>query len=149
MDTPEPKEAHPVKTLIVEDDASIRILLQRILEKYGECHFAENGAQAVEVFADARAFGNPFDLVCLDIMMPEMDGHEALRRMRTIEEQHGIMALNGATIIMITALNDYRAVSDAYSGLCTEYLVKPFEKARLLELLIEHRLITPEQAAVR
>lgn len=138
-----------MKALIVEDDPSIRLLLQKILEKYGECHTAENGTQAVEAFSDAHAFGRPFNLVCLDIMMPEMDGHEALRQMRAIEEQHGITALNGATIIMITARHDYRAVSAAYAGLCNEYLVKPFEKARLLELLIEHRLITPEQAAVR
>jgi len=67
-----------MKTLIAEDDFTGRLLLQEILKRYGALHIAVNGKEAVEAVRTAMDAGEPYDLVCLDIMMPEMDGYQAL-----------------------------------------------------------------------
>src|SRR3989304_1394191 len=93
-----------VKTLIVEDDFTSSLLLQGILKPYGTSHTALNGNQAVEAVRAALEAGEPYNLICLDIMMPEMDGQEALRQIRALEEAKGIIAINGAKVVMTTAL---------------------------------------------
>ena len=88
-----------MKSLIVEDDFSSRFLLQGLLEPYGDCHVAVNGREAVSAYRMALDAGQPYDLVCLDIMMPEMDGHAALKEIRAMEESKGIDSTHGAKII--------------------------------------------------
>jgi len=124
-----------MKTLIVEDDFTSRLLLQELLKGYGPSHVAVNGKEAVEATRLALEAGEPYDLICLDIMMPEMDGQQALREIRAQEEARGIISSNGAKIVMTTALGDLKNVSAAYSGLCDGYLTKPIQKAKLLEEL--------------
>ena len=65
-----------IKTLIVEDDFACRKALQIFLSEYGNCFIAVNGCEAVEAVRQALDEDQPYDLICLDIMMPEMDGHE-------------------------------------------------------------------------
>jgi len=129
-----------MKTLIVEDDFTSRLLLQELLKSYGPCHIAVNGKEAVEATAAALE-DEPYDLICLDIMMPEMDGQEALRRIREQEEARDILSSNGAKIVMTTALDDIKNVSAAYQSLCDGYLTKPIQKAKLLEELRKLELI--------
>ena len=79
-----------MKTLIVEDEFTSRRLLQKILAAYGECDIAIHGKEALEAFRLARDEREPYDLICLDIMMPEMDGQETLKMIRKTEEEMGI-----------------------------------------------------------
>ena len=130
-----------MKVLIVEDDFSSRLLLQMLLSKYGECHIAVNGAEAVLAFRMALDAGKPYDLICLDIMMPEMDGQTALKEMRAQEEARGIVSTHGAKIIMTTALDNVKNVAAAYQELCDGYLVKPIDKAKLIGLLAELKVL--------
>ncbi len=130
-----------MKTLIVEDDAISRLLLQEILKRYGTAHAATNGKEAIEAVRSAMDNDEPFDLVCLDIMMPVMDGREALKEIRNLEESRGITSSRGAKIIMTTALDQLKEVSQAFQGLCDAYLVKPIQKAELLANLQEFQLI--------
>ena len=127
-----------MKTLIVEDDFISRVLLQELLKNYGPAHIAINGKEAVAAVEAALEKNEPYDLICLDIMMPEMDGQSALKEIRAKEEAKGIISSNGSKIVMTTALKDTKNVSTAYYSLCDAYLVKPIEKAKLLEEL--HRL---------
>ena len=78
-----------MRTLIVEDDFTSRLLLQTYLSRYGECHVAINGKEAVEAFRMSKQNGSKYDLICMDIMMPEMDGQTALREIRALEEAGG------------------------------------------------------------
>lgn len=130
-----------MKTLIVEDDLSNRLLLHGILQTYGECHIAVNGQEAVTAFGKALGENAPYDLVCLDIMMPEMDGQETLRRFRKLEEEAGILMTDGVRVIMSTALDDKKNIMTAFREQCDAYLVKPIDTRKLKEHLKSMRLI--------
>ena len=121
-----------MKCLIVEDDFTCRRLLQAYLAHYADCFIACNGQEAVEAFTEALDTGEPYDLICLDIMMPGMDGHTALARLRQIEMQRGIGGLDSVKVIMTTALDDSENIFGAFRTGCEGYVVKPIEKARLL-----------------
>jgi two-component system, chemotaxis family, chemotaxis protein CheY len=130
-----------VKTLIVEDNFLNRVLLQEYLKGYGECHVAVNGKEAVEAVNAALNSGKPYDLICLDIMMPEMDGQQALKEIRALEESWKIIHSSNAVIIMTTALKDLKNVTEAYNNLCDGYLTKPIRKNVFLDDLRRLKLI--------
>jgi two-component system, chemotaxis family, chemotaxis protein CheY len=136
------KKGNNMKTLIVEDEFTSRLILQEILSQYGSAHIAVNGKEAVEAVRLALDAGNHYDLICLDIMMPEMDGHEALRKIREQEEAKGIPSGKRARIVMTTAAGDLKNVITAFKSLCNSYLTKPVEKAKLLDVLRTFQLIT-------
>lgn len=121
-----------MKTLIVEDDFTSRLLLQELLKVYGLPHVAINGHEALEAVRAALAAKEPYDLICMDIMMPGMDGQQALREIRALEEANDIFSSEGARIIMTTALQDMQSKLDAFHGLCDAYLTKPIDKQKLL-----------------
>ncbi len=125
-----------MKALVVEDDFASRKLLQKILTPYGEIDIAVNGVEAIEAFTRALEDGAPYDLVCMDIMMPEMDGQAALKRIRAIEREKNIAPVNETKVIMTTALDDPKNVVEAYyKGGATSYVPKPIDKQMLLHLL--------------
>ena len=131
-----------MKTLIVEDDFTSRLLLQELLKGYGPSHIAITGQEAVTAAGLALAFGEPYDLICLDIMMPEMDGHAALKLIRALEEDAGIWDTYRAKIVMITALlEDAHNATAAHMSLCDAYLAKPVDITKLLKILRQLALI--------
>jgi len=95
-----------MKTLIVEDDFTSRLLLQEFLTTYGSVHIAVNGKEAVDAVCSALQANKPYDLIQMDIMMPEMDGHEALTQIRQIEAQNHLVDADQVRVIMVTALGD-------------------------------------------
>ena len=121
-----------MKTLIVEDDFTCRLLLQKILAPYGECHIAVNGLEAVDAFRVAWEEKRTYDLICMDITMPEMDGQSALREIRGMEGVQGISSSRSVKVIMTTAMDDPRNVVGAFKSLCDAYLVKPIRRADLI-----------------
>jgi two-component system chemotaxis response regulator CheY len=130
-----------LRVLLVEDDFASRLLLQTFLSRYGECHVAVNGKEAVEAFRSALERGERYDLICMDIMMPEMDGREAVRQVRALEEEYGIFSTSGAKIIMTTAVDDIREVVRCFRELCDAYLVKPIDLTKLLSQMKSYRLV--------
>ena len=134
-----------MKTLIVDDDFTNRLLLQKILKSSGQSHVAVNGKEAVEAVRAAQEGGEPYDLVCLDIMMPEMDGHEALKRIRAMEEEAGISGPDRVKIIMTTALSDRDNILKSIEEHCDGYVLKPFDKAKLLEKLCQLGLLPSDR----
>ena len=100
-----------------------------------------NGREAVEAVRAALDDAEAYDLICLDIMMPEMDGYEALNGIRGAEEARGILSTKGARVFMTTALNGVKNVVEAFRGLCDVYLCKPIDRAMVVKHLREYRLI--------
>jgi two-component system, chemotaxis family, chemotaxis protein CheY len=131
-----------MRILIVEDDFSSRFLLQSFLAPYGECHAAMNGREAVEAFRLANANGAGFDLICMDIMMPEVDGQEALQQIRALEESAGILAGAGVKIIMVTAMPDMKVMATSFQLGCDAYLRKPVDTGELLGYLKSFSLVS-------
>ena len=110
-----------MKILIAEDDFASRKFMLRFLSKYGECDVTVDGMEAVDAFTMALDADEGYDLVCLDIMMPELDGYQALKQIREYEKEKGISEEDGAKIIMTTALNEGRNVTKAFELGCVAY----------------------------
>ena len=130
-----------MKTLIVEDDFPSRLVLQTFLSRYGECHIAVNGQEAVDAFRAALENGSAYDLICMDIMMPVMHGREAVKQVRLLEEARSILPSSGVKIIMTTALDDMKEVARCFNELCDAYLIKPIDLAKLLGFVRSYQLI--------
>jgi two-component system, chemotaxis family, chemotaxis protein CheY len=124
-----------MKTLIVEDEFTSRYILQEFLRQYGECSVVVNGKEGLLAFQVARNTGQPYDLVLLDILMPDMDGLEALKEIRRIEEAEKVPVGNGVKVVMTTAMSNLSSVIESYHIFCDDYLIKPIDRNRLLQSL--------------
>ncbi|MFP4547778.1 MAG: response regulator [Fidelibacterota bacterium] len=130
-----------MKILMAEDDFTSRKILQIILEKYGNLDIAANGAEAVKAVKYSYAQGEPYDFICLDIMMPKKSGQETLKEIREIEKENGILEGDGAKIIMTTALGDSVNVMAAFREQADGYLVKPISATDINNKMQELGLI--------
>lgn len=132
------------KVLIVDDSDLQADMLNLILDNLGFRNLttAINGVQALKYFEEALLNGDAYSLVFLDIVMPEMDGQEALKRMRALEQAAGIGKNNKTTIIMTTSLNSPEDMITALiENDCTDYIVKPVDQNLLKAMLVKYGLI--------
>lgn len=120
-----------MRILVVEDDHVSRKLISRIMQEYGEVESAVDGSEALGKFNIAHRDGEPFELICLDIMMPGIDGREVLRQVRASEEEMGLSTLDGVKVIMVTALSNFEDVASAFRDQCDGYITKPIQKPQL------------------
>ena len=131
-----------MKALIVEDDLTSRVRLQEYLKLYGTVQMAVDGNEAVEAVRQALQADQPYDVIFLDIMLPGMDGHQALKHIRALEKEAGVWPSYAVKIVMTTTLlNDSQNFSAAYGSLCDAYLAKPVDKTKLLAKLREMILL--------
>ena len=70
----------------------------------------------------------PYDLICLDVMMPNMDGQETLSKIREHERENGYDIGQGSKILMITALSDHKNIMTSFKGESDGYIIKPVNK---------------------
>ena len=131
-----------MRILIVEDDFGSRRLMQKILSDFGTCDVVVDGEEAVQAFRLAWEENNPYHVVFLDIMMPKMDGHEALRQIREMEKGYGIEPMDEVSVIMTTVLEDPKNVVEAYNkGGATSYIVKPVDRQKIDQELKNLKLV--------
>jgi two-component system, chemotaxis family, chemotaxis protein CheY len=124
-----------MKALVVDDDLTTRIVLQEILSRYAEVHSCFDGTEAVQACARALDQGAPYDLICMDLLMPAMHGLEALKLIRQAEARQGRRRPCAAKVIVTTAVEDTDSIHNAFRELCDAYLVKPIDGAELLNLV--------------
>ena len=122
-----------MRTLIVDNDAGARRLLEIYLADCGPCESVASGKQAVERFEQACQAGVRYDLVCLDFLMPQMDGIEVIKHLRRIEHQRGIRHAERTRIIVATVLNRESDSLRAYIYGCDAYTTKPTHKQMILD----------------
>jgi len=134
------EQGETVKSLIAEDDFTGRLILQKILSPFGETTVVVNGEEAIQAFALALAENHPYDVICLDIMMPKCDGQTVLKEIRRLEVKKGIVDSN-AKVIMITSAADKNNVMTAMKENCNAYLIKPIDGAKLISKLRELGLV--------
>lgn len=108
--------------LICDDAAFMRMMIKDILTKngYNVAAEAENGAKAVEKYAEVKP-----DLVLMDITMPEMDGIQALKKIKEADP--------GAMVIMCSAMGQQAMVIESIQAGARDFIVKPFQADRVLE----------------
>lgn len=128
-------EVYKMRILIAEDDFASRKFLYKFLSNYGECDMTIDGEETLEAFSMAYDEGVPYDLICLDIMMPKMDGIKVLKNIREIEDERGIDEKERVKIIMTTALNDVKNVFDSFETGCQAYASKPIDTQKLVEVM--------------
>jgi two-component system chemotaxis response regulator CheY len=138
---PHPQPARNLRVLLVEDDFACRLLLQAFLSRYGDCHIAVNGREAVDAFCLALDQEKPYNLVCMDIMMPEMNGREAVRQIRALEEARGIRSTYGTRIFMTTTVDEVKEVFLCFKELCDAYFIKPIELKQLLNQMEFYQMV--------
>ncbi|HPJ15801.1 MAG TPA: response regulator [Spirochaetota bacterium] len=130
-----------MKILIVDDDFVCRNLLLEMVKDYGKCNIAINGKEAIFAVKNSIENKTPYNLIFLDIMLEEIDGHEVLKRIRDTESDYNIGGLDGAKIIMTTVLDDFASIKTAFAGQCEGYIVKPVTKEKVDKQLRGLKLI--------
>lgn len=123
-----------MRSLVVDDDQICRTVLQHVLTPFGPVTYAVDGLGALAEVARSLAQGQPYDLITLDIMMPEMDGQQTLKAIRRLEELFG--GEQHANVAMTSALDDKKNVLTAFREQAELYFVKPL---RLDQVLVELR----------
>jgi len=124
-----------MRILIAEDDLASRKYMLKILESYGQCDFTVNGIETLDAFLLAIDEKNPYDLICLDIMMPKADGMKVLKSIRQIEKRNGIESYQRVKIIMTTALNDTETTNNSYDYGCEAFFTKPIDGEKLIKVI--------------
>lgn len=133
-----------MRILIVDDSKYQRFLIQSLLSGYGACDEATDGAQGVEMFRLALELGRPYGLVVLDILMPLMDGHTALRQIIALQDAAGVAEGARAKALMLSTLDDPQTMLTAqFESGADMFLTKPFEGSTLIEAF-ENLCLAPE-----
>ncbi|MBF0480578.1 MAG: response regulator [Desulfovibrionaceae bacterium] len=131
-----------MRALIVEDDPVSRKHLEFILAPYAACETAEDGAAAVKAYHDALKKRKPFHLICMDILLPGMDGHQALEQIRQIEAKRGLPPGKCAKAFMVSAHNEPKNVSRSFfQGQALTFISKPYTEEEIVEELKKFGLV--------
>ncbi|MGE5372563.1 MAG: response regulator [Solirubrobacterales bacterium] len=131
-----------MRVLIVEDDLVSRKFLYKFLSEYGDCDITVDGMEAIEAVLLAWDEGKPYELICLDIMMPRVDGLKTLKMIRDLESERGVTEDKRVKVIMTTVLNDTQNVFDAFQSGCEAYAAKPIDTEKLADVLHKLGLIS-------
>jgi two-component system chemotaxis response regulator CheY len=130
----------PMRALIVEDEFLSRKVLKSFLMTLFEVEIVVNGREAIEAFRLAHRENKPYSLILMDIMMPEVDGIEALKQIRRMEVEEELAPR--VKVIMTTALDDPQTVMKSfYDGEASAYIVKPVVKEKLYKELEKLNLL--------
>lgn len=130
-----------MRILIAEDDMISRKFLSKFLSKYGECDIVVDGMEALDAYLISVKENSPYDVICLDIMMPKVDGVKVLKAIRDFEKQRGIATDRKVKIIMITALDDTEYVHKAFELGCEAYAAKPIDTDKLIEVMKNLKIV--------
>ncbi len=128
--------------LIIEDDALSRKVLENFFSEFARCDTAEEGATGYGLFEQAILENEPYDLICTDITMPGLNGHELIRKIRDREQSLPIHGYMRTTIFVISASNCSKDMESALlDSDCDDYIVKPFRPEMLKALLEKYNLL--------
>ncbi len=123
-----------MRILIADDDPFSRRVLKKMLAPWGEAEFAVDGMDVLARFKEALEKDDLYQLVCLDINMPKLDGQRAVEMIREMEPKEAPKAV----VFMISGDSTADNVIHAkVKGHCAAFLVKPIDKDRLAAALVE------------
>jgi two-component system, chemotaxis family, chemotaxis protein CheY len=130
------------RILIVDDSTSIRESFTDILSPLATCEVATNGQEAVDLVKRTINKGGRFDLVLMDIIMPEKDGLSAVKEIREFESSRGRTGADCLTIIIVTTIREpSRILVAQYECGADAYITKPFTRETVLQTLCNNGLV--------
>lgn len=117
-----------MRILVADDSENARDILRVTLQSGGftDVTFSTSGQEALDALRDAEGRGQTFDIVLLDIVMPDIDGIQACTQIRAMPRHASV------PILMITSLSDMDTLAQAFAGGANDYVTKPFQRAELL-----------------
>ncbi|WP_420848175.1 response regulator [Natranaerofaba carboxydovora] len=130
-----------MKILIAEDDLASRKFMHKFFSEYGECDLVVDGLEAIEAYMMSIKEEEPYDLICLDIMMPKVDGIKVLKAIKELEEKNNVLLANRAKIIMTTALGETELVKEAFELGSDAYASKPIDLKKIKQVMEKLSLI--------
>jgi two-component system, chemotaxis family, chemotaxis protein CheY len=137
-----PKNVRKLRILLADVSMTSRLALERILSDFGTCDAAEDGMDSVKAFTLAWEFGRNYDLICIDLMLPRVGGIDAIKMIRKIEREMGVLKADAVKIIVITAVVNPAYIFEAcYRGGANSYLYKPVDRKKILEEMAKLGLI--------
>ncbi len=125
-----------MRILIVDDDFVSRTQLKAMLAPHGDCDTVDNGELALTIFQRAHQEGTPYGLITMDINMPDLNGHEVVRRLRKWENEN--RSLTGgfeARVLMITCMDDPKEIMGSFRNGAEWFLTKPITPDKIAEAL--------------
>jgi two-component system chemotaxis response regulator CheY len=128
------RRRNEVRILVVEDDMASRKFLAKFLSQYGDVDMVVDGLEALDAYLLSVKDDQLYDLICLDIMMPKVDGVKVLRAIRDYEISRGVLPEKRVKVIMTTALQETEMVQQSFEIGCEAYAAKPIniEKLKLV-----------------
>jgi len=130
-----------VRILIAEDDPTSRDFLFRFIKRYGECDMVVDGFEALDAYLLSVKEKKPYDLLCIDIMMPKFDGIKVLKAIRNIEAQMRIGTERRTKIILTTALDKSYIEHNSFEFEYDAFISKPIDLSKLIRVLHDMKLI--------
>lgn len=135
-----------MKILIVDDQPVIQKRLSLALGSYGTCHVTADGREAVMAVERALDEKTPYQLITLDLKMPNIDGFQALVEIRSLEKIRGLSPVDRSKILIISITDDPNDVARVFrEGNCDGFLKKPFKKRDLFDELGKIGLTSPNE----
>ncbi len=128
-------EMPPIKSLVVDDENISRMKMKKILEKFSSCMDVKSGTEAFEICRKNLERKKHFDLITLDVSMPDMNGTEVLARIRDMEKTNKIPPEERSKILMITSHADKETVTACIQSGCDGYIIKPFSPKNIMDKL--------------
>lgn len=130
-----------MRILIAEDDMASRRFITKFMTAYGECDVTVDGIEVIDAFILALDSGKPYDLICMDVMMPKVDGIKALKTIRQLEAVRDIEESKRVKIIVTTALGQTQYVTSAFETGMEVYVDKPIVTEKMEDAMRKLRLI--------
>ncbi len=123
-----------MKILVVDDEIVSRKKMMRISTDFGTCEGVQSGKAALSAIKTALEQWQPYDLITLDVSMPDISGIEVLSTIRKMEKEKGLDEEECTKILMVTSHSDMETVK-ACMGKCNGYMIKPFNKEIVVDKL--------------
>ncbi len=132
-----------MKSLIIEDTAVIYRIVENILNEFGPTDITKNGLEGIQKAKLAFNSGDYYDLILIDIMLPEINGLDVLANIRNMEKLNG--GIKKSKIIMLSSLGQPKYIMASKARGCDSYMLKPIDKYKLLAKLEELKLLNSVQ----
>ncbi len=130
-----------MKTLIVDDDTMVREALRHLLGQFGIVDEGENGVEGIRYIEESYRLNQPYNLILLDIVLPELDGYALIRKVRECEQTHNVELGKETKIVVISSRYDEPTILEAVGYGAMGVVQKPINSETVLNNIKRLRVV--------